>query len=114
MDDGTFQKFVKRVRGSATRDDLAAAIQASLKSLLQQSGDKELLQSLLAQAGTLTRNLPSNTGEQTPEVRQAAVRCVLLLETARKGRQPDKPNRRLLILGGTAAAVAVLYFFLLR
>jgi hypothetical protein len=112
MDEQTFQESLKRVRSSATRDDLAATTQKSLKSLLRQPADQELLQSLLAQADTLTRNLPDNRGGQSPEVRQAAVRCVLLLETAQKGR-PLKKNRRFLILLGTAAAVGAFYIFLL-
>jgi len=114
MDEQTFQESLKRVRSSATRDELAATIQKSLKSLLRQPADQELLHSLLAQADTLTRNLPdSRGGAQSPELRQAAVRCVVLLETAQKGR-PFKKNRRLLILVATAVAVAVLYIFLLR
>lgn len=112
MDDHTFQEALKRVRASATRSDLTAAIQTSLKSLLRQPADRDLLQSLLSQAEALTRRLPDNSGEQTPEVRQAAVRCVVLLETASKARPPKK-SRRIPILIGVAVAVAVLYIFLL-
>jgi hypothetical protein len=112
MDEQTFQESLKRVRSSPTRDDLAAAIQTSLKALLRKPEDRELLQSLLTQADALTRSLPDTKGPQSPEVRQAAVRCVLLLETAQKGR-PLKKNRRTLILVAVAAAVAGLYVFLL-
>jgi len=113
MDEQTFQELLKRVRSSATRDDLAAAIQKSLKSVLRQPADQELLQSLLTQADALTQSLPdSRGGAQSPEVRQAAVRCVVLLETAQKGR-PLKKNRRILILVAVTAAVAGLYMFLL-
>src|ERR1700692_3999606 len=112
MDEQTFQKSLKQIRSSPTRDDLAAATQKSLKSLLRQPGDQDLLQSLLAQADALTRNLPDSRGAQSPEIRQAAVRCVVLLETAQKGR-PLKKNRRVLILVTATAAVAGLYIFLL-
>ncbi len=113
MDDETFQDALKRVRSSPTRNDLSAAIQSSLKTLLRKPEDRELLQSLVAQADALTRRLPNSTGEQTPEVRQAAVRCVVLLETARKGR-PAKKNYRIPILIVVAAAVVGFYIFLLR
>lgn len=113
MDEQTFQASLKRIRSSVTRDDLAAATQKCLKSLLRQPEDQELLHSLLAQADTLTRGLPDSKGTQSPEVRQAAVRCVVLLETAQKSR-PLKKNRRVLILAAVAAAVVGLYIFLLR
>lgn len=114
MDEQTFQKLLKQVRASATRDDLAAATQKCLKSLLRQPADQELLQSLLAQTDALTRGLPDTKGPaQSPEIRQAAVRCVVLLETAQKGR-PLKKDRRVLILAAVAAAVVGLYIFLLR
>lgn len=112
MGDGAFQEWLKRVRQSPSRSELASAIQAGLKALLQQPGDRELLQSLLAQADALTRRLPDNTGDQTPEVRQAAVRCVVLLETAQKGRQKKK-DLWIPILLAVAAAVAVFYALLL-
>ena len=114
MDEQSFQESLKRIRTSATRDDLVAATQKSLRSLLRQPADQELLQSLLAQADSLTRSLPDGRGgAQSPEVRQAAVRCVVLLERAQKGR-PLKKNRRVLILAVVAAAVVGLYIFLLR
>lgn len=112
MDEQTFQDLLKRVRSSPTRDDLAAATQKALKLLLRQPADQDLLQSLLAQADALTRNLPDSRGEQTPGIRQAAVRCVVLLERAQKGR-PLKKNRRILILAAVAAAVVVFYILLL-
>ena len=112
MDEQAFQESLKRVRSSATRDDLAAATQKSLRSLLRQPADQELLQSLLAQSDALTRGLPDGRGAQSPEVRQAAVRCVVLLERAQKGR-PLKKNRRVLILVAVTAAVVALYAFLL-
>ena len=112
MDEQTFQESLKRVRSSPTRDDLMASTQKSLKALLRKPEDRELLQSLLTQADAVTRSLPDNRGAQSPEVRQAAVRCVVLLERAQKGR-PLKKNRRVLILTAVAAAVAGLYIFLL-
>jgi hypothetical protein len=109
MDEQTFQEAVKRVRASTTRDELASAIQTSLKSLLRKPEDRDLLQSLLSQADSLTKRLPDNDGGQ---IRQAAVRCVVLLETAAKDR-PLKKSRRIPILIGTAAAVGLLYILLL-
>lgn len=90
--------------------------QKGLKALLPSPENQKTLSSLVSQAQTITNQLAANISEAAPELRQAAVRCTVLMENARmKGDGPDHSvrNRRLIILGATAAAVAALYIVLI-
>ncbi len=113
MNDQKFRKTLEAIRSSSNRDDLATATRTNLKLLLAHPSDQKLLESLLAQADTITSRLPA--GEQPAEIRQAAVRCTVLLESAKKAGagKPVPRNRRMLILALAATAVAALYAVLL-
>jgi len=119
MNERGFQKAVKRVKESGSGEELASSVQAALSALLGQPEDRELLVSLTTQAETITNRLPKNaSGKQLGEIRQAVVRCVLLLETAKKRRTGGEPpsffsDTRVKIVIAVAALVAVFYAWLL-
>ena len=107
MDERLFHEALSRIRWSTDRGDLAAAMRATLGLLLRRPGDQPLLDSLLAQTETILI--------RHPEIRQAAVRCVVLLQSAKRGRlnraEEDAREagkrrlRRMLMTAAAAAAV---------
>lgn len=116
MNEKSLQKLIERIRKSKSRDELSSAVQAALKQCLRQPGDQQLLASLLAQAQSITNPLPAGAyDQQPPEIRQAAVRCAVLLDSV-KGRNPDTSwfkDRRVRIVAAAAAAVIIFYLVLL-
>ena len=123
MDEQVFHEKLKQIRWSTDRDDLAQATRTTLQLLLRRPGDQKLLNTLLGQLDGITRSLPAGGGEkQSGQIRQAAVRCVVLLQSAKKGRltraqQNDKDerrrHRRVQILVAATVATAALYLVLL-
>ncbi|SRR5579859_4385923 len=121
MNERSFKRAVKRVRGSNSGEELASSVHAALVKMLGQPENRELLASLTAQAEAITGRLPKSASgkQQTGEIRQAAVRCVLLLESARKsGAGADKPDffkdpKVITVMVGTAL-VAIFYVWLLK
>jgi len=120
MNERGFQKALKRVKESGSGEELASSVHSALSALLGQPEDRDLLVSLTAQAETITNRLPKNaSGKQLGEIRQAIVRCVLLLETAKKRRTGGEPpsffsDTRVKIVLAVAALVAVFYAWLLN
>ena len=107
LDELLFHEALGRIRWSTDRDDLAAATRTTLGLLLRRPGDQPLLNSLLYQTNIIV--------VRHAEVRQAAVRCVVLLQSAKRGRliraQQDardarKRRRRIMLLMGAATAAA--------
>lgn len=123
MDEQVFHETLKKIRWSTNRDDLASATRTTLQLLLRRPGDDKLLASLLSQLDGICRGLSASKGsKQSAEVRQAAVRCVVLLQSAKKGRLSRAQNddnrerarhRRVLILVAATAATAAFYLFLM-
>jgi len=123
LDEQVFHEKLKKIRWSTNRDDLAQATRTTLQLLLRRPGDQKLLNSLLSQLDGIIRSLPAgSSAKQTGQIRQAAVRCVVLLQSAKKGRltraqQDDKDerwrHRRVQILVAATVAVAALYLVLL-
>jgi len=122
LDADVFNDTLKKIRWSTNRDDLAAATRTTLQLLLRRPGDQKLLKTLLTQVDSIVNRLPAGGDKQTGAIRQAAVRCVVLLQSAKKGRltrvqQEDKDerarHRRVMILVAATAATAALYLFLL-
>lgn len=123
MDEQVFHETLKKIRWSTNRDELASATRTTLQLLLRRPTDQKLLVSLLAQADGITRGLSSGKSpQQAAQIRQAAVRCVVLLQSAKRGRlsradQADKDetrrHRRVLILVAATAATAAFYLFLM-
>ena len=123
MDEKVFQENLKRIRWCTSREDLASATQTTLQLLLRRPGDAQLLTSLLGQVSSITASIPAKGGERhAAAVRQAAVRCVVLLQSAKRGRltraQTDEMNahrrhRRVMVLLAAAVATAALYLVLL-
>jgi len=123
LDEQVFQEKLKKIRWCTNREDLHQTARTTLQLLLRRPGDQKLLNSLLGQLDSIIRSLPTSASEkQTGQIRQAAVRCVVLLQSAKKGRltraqQDDKDerwrHRRVQILIAAAVAVAALYLVLL-
>ena len=123
MDEQIFHEKLKKIRWSTNRDDLAQATRTTLQLLLRRPGDQKLLNSLLGQLDGIIRTLSATQSDkQSAQIRQAAVRCVVLLQSAKKGRltraqQADKDerwrHRRVQILVAATVAVAALYLVLL-
>jgi hypothetical protein len=88
MDEIIFLKTLKRIRWITDRDDLTEAVTSTLKLLLRRPGDKQLLSNLLGQVKVITGQLPTGgtASRRTPAVRQAALRCIVLLQSAKHGR----------------------------
>ena len=116
MNERGYRRAVERVRQSGSGEELASSVQAALAGMLGRPENRQLLASLTAQAETITNRLPRNaSGKQSDEVRQAAVRCVLLLESARKGMTgPSGLDRKVIIILAVAALVAIFYVWLLK
>src|ERR1700761_550492 len=107
LDEQLFHDALGRIRWSTDRIDLADATRTTLGLLLRRPGDQALLDSLLDQANMIVA--------RQPEVRQAAVRCVVLLQSAKHGRltrsqqkarEAGKRRRRVMFLMGAAATAA--------
>lgn len=123
MDEQVFHETLKKIRWSTNRDDLASATRTTIQLLLRRPTDEKLLASLLSQLDVIVRGLSPATGtKQSAQIRQAAVRCVVLLQSAKKGRltraqQDDNKerarHRRVLILVAATAATAAFYLFLM-
>jgi hypothetical protein len=123
LDERVFQATLKKIRWSTNRDDLASATRATLQLLLRRPTDEKLLNSLLSQLEGIVRGLSATKGtKQTAEIRQAAVRCVVLLQSAKRGRlsrsqqddqQERAKHRRVVILVAATAATAAFYLFLM-
>lgn len=123
MDEQVFHDTLKKIRWSTNRDELAANTRTTLQLLLRRPTDAQLLNTLLAQADSITRGLSAGKGPQNAaQIRQAAVRCVVLLQSAKRGRlsrsqQDDltegRRHRRVLILVAATAATAAFYLFLM-
>jgi hypothetical protein len=104
MDEQVFLQTLKKIRWSTNRADLAIATSTALGLLLRRPADHQLLASLLAQVDKI---IGSNGS-----ARQAAVRCVVLLQSAKQGRlsrsQHKKQTRqRQIMLLIPAATIAV-------
>jgi len=123
LDEQVFLETLKKIRWSTNRDDLASATRTTLQLLLRRPGDENLLAALLGKVDGIVRGLSATRGtKQSAEIRQAAVRCVVLLQSAKKGRlnraqQDDNRerarHRRVLILVAATAATAAFYLFLM-
>ncbi len=123
LDEQVFHEKLKKIRWSTNRDDLASATRTTLPLLLRRPGDQKLLNSLLSQLDGIVRGLPASKADmQNAQIRQAAVRCVVLLQSAKRGRltraqqsDTDERNkhRRVVILVAATAATAALYLFLM-
>jgi hypothetical protein len=119
VDEQVFHATLKRIRWSTNREDLAAATRTTLQLLLRRPGDRQLLSELLAQVDVITSQLPARGGErQAAAIRQAAVRCVVLLQSAKRGRltraqndelQTHRRHRRVMVLLAAAVATAAIY-----
>src|SRR5271168_3054640 len=93
MDERVFHETLKKIRWSTNRDDLTVATNTALQLLLRRPTDQQLLSSLLAQVAKVTGSLSSaKSGAQSAAVRQAAVRCVVLLQSAKHGRLNRSQN----------------------
>lgn len=123
LDEQIFHETLKKIRWSTNRDELATATRTTLQLLLRRPTDEQLLAKLLAQADAITRGLSSGKGAaQAAQIRQAAVRCVVLLQSAKRGRlsrpqQDDlderRRHRRVLILVAATAATVAFYLFIM-
>jgi len=119
MKERAFQNAVERVRQSTNGEDLAASVRIALTEILPQPENRELLASLLSQAETITDRLPGFFFRTQPEeVRQAAIRCVMLLEFAREGGAGAEAvssghGLGVIVLAAASALGAVLYGLLL-
>lgn len=123
MDEQVFHETLKKIRWSTNREELASATRTTLQLLLRRPTDQQLLASLLNQVDSITRGLSSGKAPQNAaQIRQAAVRCVVLLQSAKRGRlsrsQSDdlserRRHRRVLILVAATAATAAFYLFLM-
>jgi hypothetical protein len=119
LDEQVFLNTLKRIRWSTNRDDLASATRTTLQLLLRRPGDRQLLTELLTQVNIITNQLPARGGEkQAAAIRQAAVRCVVLLQSAKRGRlnraqteelMQQRRHRRVMILLAAAVAAAAVY-----
>jgi hypothetical protein len=120
LDEKLFHDALKRIRWSTDRDELAKATRTTLQLMLRRPDDRALLESLLAQIAAITRQLPpGNHPKQGAAVRQAAVRCVVILQSAKRGRltraqQDDRRQQRLYraIMIGAAVAVTAAAIYL--
>jgi hypothetical protein len=123
LDEKVFHATLKKIRWSTNRDDLASATRTTLQLLLRRPTDQKLLNSLFSQLDSIVGRLSSGKGDnQSAEIRQAAVRCVVLLQSAKRGRltrsqqndltEKGRHRRMLILLVATAATVAF-YFFLI-
>ena len=122
MDEQVFHETLKKIRWSTNRDELATATRTTLQLLLRRPTDQKLLATLLAQTDAIVSRLSANSGKQNAETRQAAVRCVVLLQSAKRGRltrgQQDEDDekrrhRRVLIVVAATAATAAFYLLLM-
>jgi len=123
LDEQVFHETLKKIRWSTNRDDLASATRTTLQLLLRRPIDEKLLATLLSQLDGIVRGLsPTQGTKQSAQIRQAAVRCVVLLQSAKKGRlsraqqDDDKErarHRRVMILVAATAATAAFYLFLM-
>jgi ribosomal protein S9 len=123
LDEQIFHEKLKKIRWSTDRDELVSAMQATLRLMLRRPTDEALLANLMAQADRITGGLPKGGGQaQAAAVRQAAIRCVVLLQKAKKerlsrvddtARLEARRSRRLKIIGVLAIATIALYLFLL-
>ena len=125
MDEQVFLETLKRIRWSTNRDDLVSATRTTLQLLLRRPNDQPLLASLLAQADSITGSVPTggDSAQRAAAIRQAAVRCVVLLQSAKRGRlsraQSDelaqsRRHRRVIVFLAAAVATAALYLVMLR
>ena len=115
MDESIFHEALGRIRWSTDREDLGAATRMTLGLLLRRPGDQALLNSLLYQTNIIV--------VRHAEVRQAAVRCVVLLQSAKRGRltraeqqarDARRRQRRMLLMMGAAATAAACCVVVLR
>ncbi len=122
MEENVFHQTLKKIRWSTNRDELAAATRTTLQLLLRRPTDQKLLATLLAQTDAIVGRLSTHDGKQSAEIRQAAVRCVVLLQSAKRGRltrtqqdadDEERRHRRVLILVAATAATAAFYLFLM-
>ena len=118
MNELGFQRAVERIRQSDSGEELATSVRVALTGMLGKPEDRGLLASLTAQAESITGRLPRTApGKQSDEIRQAAIRCVLLLESAKNGRTGSGPaffkDRRVIIVIAVTAIVAAFYVWLL-
>lgn len=87
MNERDFQGTVERVHRSESGEELASSVRTALTGILDQPENRDLLVSLQAQADTITDRVRKNALRERPEeLRQAAVRCALLLEFAKESR----------------------------
>jgi len=123
LDERVFHETLKKIRWSTNRDELAAATRTTLQLLLRRPTDQKLLNSFLAQVDGITRGLsPGKSPQESAQIRQAAVRCVVVLQSAKRGRltradqdeeDEKRRHRRVLILVAATAATAAFYLFLM-
>lgn len=113
MNQKSFEKLLKTVRGATSRDELADATRSGLESILSNPQDQQLLASLQAKAANIAGALPAGAKVPLDEIRQAIVRCVLLLENAQKsGTAPPKSKWPLIVLVSVGGMTALLYLIL--
>lgn len=112
MDDKSFQKLLAKVRGGSSRDELANSVQSGLQAILPRPEDRPLLSDLQGKAANITGVLPA---APSGEIRQAIVRCVLLLETAQKNAPgaPPKSKLPMIILAAVGGLTVLLYLILI-
>jgi methionine synthase I (cobalamin-dependent) len=116
LDEQVFHTTLKRIRWSTDPADLASATRATLQLLLRRPVDAILLETLLSQLAAITASLPAGT-QQSSSIRQAAVRCVALLQSAKHGRLTRaeteelsrRRHRRVMLVMASLAATAMIY-----
>ncbi len=117
MDEKAFQKVLKKVRDSASRDELANAVLSGLQLTLPRPENGQLLADLQTKAANIIKNITAGDAKtQSAEIRQATIRCIVLLETAQqKGAGSSTPSKSWpkIILVSVVAATAFLYLILL-
>ncbi len=125
MEETVFLNTLKRIRWITDRDELTKVATTTLKLLLRRPSDQELLATLLTQIDAITSQLPPGgaANQRSAAVRQAAVRCVVLLQSAKHGRltrresdqvQARRRRRRVHVVLAATVATGALYAVLLR
>ena len=124
MDEQVFHLTLRKIRWSTSPSELAAATRTTLHLMLRRPSDQQLLDRLLSQTSLITDQitLASAGHGQGAAVRQAAIRCVALLQAAKAGRLSRREHqelhrrrrqRRVAILTTATAAASALYLILL-
>jgi hypothetical protein len=99
VDEQNFHHTLRKIRWSIDCDDLERATEATLRMMLRRPNDQQLLDALLDQLNRIIASATKgNELAQPAAVRQAAVRCVALLQSAKQGRlsrsEADRQRRK--------------------